>query len=113
MTDFTHEITELTTHAQHLDGLAVAMDDVSSALSATGVGSTSMYGILVGQIAHPVLSHVADSKSAAITDLGTVLHSTTDTLHTAVETYADAEQSAAERSRAVENDIQQIPIPTN
>lgn len=111
MSEFTHEVSELTAHAGHIDSLGSAIDGIGGALGSLGVGSTSMYGILVGQVAHPVLSHVAHSKSTAITDLAAVLHSTAATLRTAAETYSDTEETASQRSRAVEHDINQIDVP--
>lgn len=112
MSNFSHETSEISTHAGHIDALAQEIGTISTTLHSGGVGSTEMYGILVGQLAHPVLSAVAASKSQAITSLSEVLGSTVQTLHTAAQTYSSTEIEAADKSKVVQSQIKQIQIPS-
>jgi len=98
-----HEAGEITDHAAHISSEAEAISGLSARLTADGV--------LVGQIAHPVLSAVASSKSQAIRDLSAVLDSTAESLTTAAELYTDTETSAVEKSRAVQTEIEKIQVP--
>jgi len=106
-----HEAGEITDHAAHISSEAEAISGLSARLTADGVGDLLMYGVLVGQIAHPVLSAVASSKSQAIRDLSAVLDSTAESLTTAAELYTDTETSAVEKSRAVQTEIEKIQVP--
>jgi len=112
VSNFSHETSEISTHAGHIDALAQEIGTISTTLHSGGVGSTEMYGILVGQLAHPVLSAVAGSKSQAITSLSEVLGSTVQTLHTAAQTYSSTEIEAADKSKVVQSQIKQIQIPS-
>lgn len=111
MTVQTHEASMISAHAAHVGTEATAMGEISEKLAHDGVGPLEMYGILVGQLVQRILESAANSKASAITNLSDVLASTEDTLKSAAQTYLDGEQTAAEHSRAIETDIDQIDVP--
>ena len=111
MTVQTHEASMITTHATHVGTEATAMGEISGRLAHDGVGPLEMYGILVGQLVQRILESAANSKAGAISNLSEVLAATEETLVRAADTYRDGEQTAAEHSRAIETDIDQIDVP--
>jgi len=75
MGDFTVEVGEIRTHAGKVRNLGDEVDTIAKEIGQTGIGGYLMYGVLVGAIAHPMLSKVAKDQSVAFDDLSDVLHS--------------------------------------
>lgn len=92
MSDFTVEVGEIRTHEGKLRNLGDEVDTIADNLSGTGVGDYLMYGVLVGAIAYPALSLVAEHKSKVLKELSEVLHGEADQLAGTCQAYENVEQ---------------------
>lgn len=92
MSDFTVEVGEIRTHEGKLRDLGEEVDTIAGNLSGTGVGDYLMYGVLVGAIAYPALSKVAEHKSKVLKELSEVLHGEADQLGGTCQAYENVEQ---------------------
>lgn len=105
MGEFTVEVGEIRTHEGKIRNLGDEVDAIASDLASTGVGNYLMYGVLVGAIAYPALSLVADQKSTVLGELSEVLHGEADQLAGTCEAYDAVEDLNAAGGTNISSEI--------
>ncbi|MDO5286382.1 MAG: hypothetical protein Q4G45_06110, partial [Actinomycetia bacterium] len=79
-----YDLDAIRSHANGVSGQSTTMSKTSTTMSATGPGPKEMYGILVSQIAHPILNHVSDGGENMLQGLAEFLDSLEESLAQAV-----------------------------
>lgn len=92
MSDFTVEVGDIRTHEGKIRHLGDEVDTIATDLADSGVGDYLMYGVLVGAIAYPALSLVANHKSKVLKELSEVLNGEADQLNGTCQAYENVEQ---------------------
>lgn len=94
-------IEDLKTHQRALTNQHTALSDTSASMSATGAGPTEMYGILVGQVAHPLLQLTVDNGTQMLAALSSLLDSFASTMSATVTAYESTEQDNVDRTSEI------------
>lgn len=85
-----------------------ALSEVSDSMSSTGAGPTEMYGILVGQIAHPLLQLTVDNGAGLLAALSSLLDSFSTTMANTVASYQATEQDNVDRTAEIAAELGRI-----
>lgn len=91
-------IEDLRTHQGALANQHTALSGVSTSMATTGAGPTEMYGILVGQVAHPLLQTTVDNGTQLLSGLSSLLDSFSTTMAATVTAYEKTEQDNVDRT---------------
>ncbi|MGJ6979504.1 hypothetical protein ACSDQ9_03080 [Aestuariimicrobium soli] len=108
MTDYKYDLGAIASHKGQVSSQHSAISGAASGMSATGAGGKEMYGILIGQIAHPILSHTAQGAEDVLTSLSDLLDGMTDGLQSTIQAYQDTETDHIDRTSQIVNDLNSI-----
>lgn len=108
MNDYVYDLGAIESHKGQVSGQHGAISGLSSGMSSTGAGGKEMYGILIGQIAHPVLSHTAQGGEDVLSGLADLLEGMTDGLRSTIQAYKDTEVDHIDRTSQIVNDLDSI-----
>lgn len=106
--NYKYDLAELRTHAGVLDSQATAVKGASEKVSGTGAGNKEMYGILVGQIAHPLLEMATTSGGDVLAGLSELVASVQEGMNSTVAAYEATEQDHIDRTHDIVADLEQI-----
>lgn len=108
MSDYVYDLAAIEAHKQRVVGQQTTIGGLSGQMSSAGAGGKEMYGILIGQIAHPILSHAAQGGADVITSLADLLEGMADGLQSTVQAYRDTESDHIDRTEQIVKHLDSI-----
>ena len=106
--NYTYDLAELQAHAGALSTQAAAVKAASDTVGATGAGTKEMYGILIGQLAHPLLELASNGGEDVLTGLSALVTSVQEGMNATVSAYEETEQDHIDRTHDIVADLEQI-----
>lgn len=106
--NYTYDLAELQAHAGVLSTQAAAVQSASDTVAATGAGSKEMYGILIGQLAHPLLELATTGGEDVLSGLSELVASVQEGMNATVTAYQETEQDHIDRTHDIVADLEQI-----
>lgn len=106
--NYKYDLPALRTHKSGLDSQAKTVSDASSTVASEGVGPKEMYGILIGQIAHPILGMASQGGADILKALSELVTEVQGGVGDTITAYEATEADNVDRTQEIVDNLDKI-----